>query len=166
MVPAFVGVSMRVLGIDQASKISGFAVIGEDGRPERWGSIDHSLEEDIPQRIKLMFLDIVEIVRRENCDGISVEAQFFNGNAKAYSMLCQLQGAIIGFAYVNRMPVSSPLPSEWRAQLGFVQGKNENRKSLKAQAIKYVKENFGLDVTEDEAEAICIGRAEYLRLNS
>ena len=40
------------------------------------------------------------------------------------------------------------------------------RKLLKDSIIQYVKENFGLDVTEDEAEAICIGRAEYLRLNS
>ena len=166
MVSAFVGVSMRVLGIDQSSKLSGYAVIDEDGFPTVWGIVDYSGEDNVPLRIKAMFLDLVNIMRQENCDDISVEAQFFNGNAKAYSMLCQLQGALIGFAYVNGMAVSSPLPSEWRSQLGFRQGGKVKRAELKAQAIQYVKENFGLDVTEDEAEAICIGRAEYLRLNS
>ena len=47
-------------------------------------------------------------------------------------------------------------PSQWRSTLLFRQGAGVKRKELKAQSIEYVKSNYGLDVSEDEAESICI----------
>lgn len=43
--------------------------------------------------------------------------------------------------------------------LGFKQGRNIKRAQLKAQAQKFVKDHYDIEVTEDEADAICIGLA-------
>ena len=38
-------------------------------------------------------------------------------------------------------------------------GKNVKRNQLKEQSVKYVLDNYGLNVGDDEADAICIGDA-------
>ena len=47
--------------------------------------------------------------------------------------------------------------SEWRGELGM-QGKLK-RPEYKALSVKYVKDRFGLEVTDDESDSICIGIA-------
>ena len=51
-------------------------------------------------------------------------------------------------------------PSHWRKVLGGNFGRK--REEQKAAAIQYVKEKCGLEVTSDEADAICIGYAYLL----
>ena len=157
--------SMRLCSCYQSTNRSGVAIL-EDGVPVFYTVIDHSKEKDVPARIKNMFLDLVKVIDQNDIDSLVVEAVQFQNNMKAMEMLSQLQGMCIAYALLHELPISSPMPVEWRKVLGFQQGAGVKRPELKAQAIQYVKENFGLDVTEDEAEAICIGRAEYLRLNS
>lgn len=165
MVPAFVGVSMRLASFDQSTKVTGFAIL-EDGVPVKHGIIDLSKEGDVPDRIKHMFLAIYQVIEECCPDEVVVEATQQQANPKAVEMLSVLQGGIICSCYIKKLDVTSLMPSEWRKILHFQQGGGVKRPELKAQSIKYVKENFGLDVSEDEAEAICIGRAEYLRLKS
>ena len=51
------------------------------------------------------------------------------------------------------------MPTAWRRQLKFQQGPDVVRSELKKQAQKYALDNFELKVTQDEADAICIGLA-------
>lgn len=46
----------------------------------------------------------------------------------------------------------------WRSRLKF-DTKNRKRVYLKQQAINFVEELFGKKVTDDEADAVCIGYA-------
>ena len=46
--------------------------------------------------------------------------------------------------------------SEWRKRVGI---KNRKRADVKKEAIEMVKEIYGLDVSEDEAEAVLFARA-------
>lgn len=77
-------------------------------------------------------------------------------------MLSQLQGMIIGYAYSHNIPISSPLPVEWRHRLSFIQGKGVKRAELKQQAIDYIKNKFPeSNYTEDECEALCIAYSSF-----
>jgi len=49
--------------------------------------------------------------------------------------------------------------STWRKRLGFRQGSKIKRSELKQQAHDYVVEHFGIETSEDECDAICIGWA-------
>ncbi|CAB1252242.1 protein of unknown function [Ruminococcaceae bacterium BL-6] len=46
----------------------------------------------------------------------------------------------------------------------FTQGRNVKRVELKQQAKNYVKQHFNKDVSEDEADAICIGQSFLTKL--
>ena len=70
-------------------------------------------------------------------------------------------GAIWGYCILNDIAIEPILPSEWRTVLDINKPKAD-RPEYKRRAIKYVKDNFGLDVSDDEADAICIGVAANL----
>lgn len=155
---------MVVLSCDQSSNRSGVAII-RDGVPTYYKAIDHSANKDVPDRIKHMFLDLAKCIDEAQPDYLVVEAVQQQTNPKAAMMLSVLQGSLLGKAYLDDIPVSSPLPTEWRKILGFHQGPKIKREELKAQAKDFVLQHFGITASEDECEAICIGIAEYLRLN-
>ena len=155
---------MKIACCDQSTNVSGMAVI-TDGVPTYYTAIDHSKNKDVADRIKCMFLDLAKLIDDAHPDYISVEAVQQQTNPKAVMMLSVLQGALIGKCYLDGIPVSSLLPTEWRKILGFHQGPKVKREELKAQAKDFVLQHFGITASEDECEAICIGIAEYLRLN-
>jgi len=156
---------MKLVSTDQSSNRSGFAVI-VDGVPVYYAVIDHSSNKDIADRIKHMFLDLAKYIDDAKPDYLAVEAVQQQTNPKVVMMLSNLQGGLICHAYERGIPVSSPLPTEWRKILGFHQGPKVKREELKAQAKEFVLQHFGIVASEDECEAICIGVAEYLRLNN
>ena len=49
--------------------------------------------------------------------------------------------------------------SEWRKKCGIRTGRGIKRDTLKAADIKFVKDNYNLNVNDDIADAICIGYA-------
>lgn len=108
-----------------------------------------------------MFLSIVRIIDLLEPDLLVVEAVQRQSNDKTMMMLSQLQGMLIGYAYIKNISVSSPLPVEWRKVLGFHQGPKVKREELKKQAVEFAKSQFNLDLTEDEAESACIAFAAY-----
>ena len=155
---------MKIASCDQSTNVSGMAVI-VDGVPTYYKAIDHSTNKDVPSRIKCMFLDLAKFIDDARPDYLVVEAVQQQTNPKAVMMLSALQGCLLGKAYTDEIPVSSPLPTEWRKVLGFHQGPKVKREELKTQAKDFVLQHFGITASEDECEAICIGIAEYLRLN-
>ena len=156
---------MKIVSTDQSSSRSGLAVI-VDGVPTHYTAIDHSTNKDVADRIKCMFLDLVKCIDEAQADYLVFEAVQQQTNPKAMMILSVLQGGLICRAYEHGTPVSSPLPTEWRKILGFHQGPKVKREELKAQAKNFVLQHFGIVASEDECEAICIGIAEYLRLNN
>lgn len=154
---------MRILSTDQSSNLTGWCLF-VDGSPALTGTINHSGNKNIADRIKSMFLDIAALMDEHKPDIAVVEAVQRQANEKTMMMLSQLQGMALAAAYERGIPVYSPMPVEWRSTLGFHQGPKVKRPELKAQAIAYVKEHYNLDLSEDEAEATCISTAIYQQL--
>lgn len=89
---------MRILSTDQSTNITGIAVI-EDNELITATHIDMHTNKNIPDRIKNMYLSIVDYINLYKPDLLIVEAVQQQANAKATMMLSQLQGMIIGYAY-------------------------------------------------------------------
>lgn len=106
-------------------------------------------------RFPLMSHDILAILNKYKPQIIYIEDEVVARNMDTCRFLFRLQGVIEGWALEHDCEFNTVRPSEWRA-VCFNQG-NKKRKELKALAIAYVKEHYGLDVTDDEADAICIG---------
>lgn len=90
---------------------------------------------------------------------VYIEDTALQRNAKTLKELAQLQGVIIGYCKSKNIDIHIITPGQWRKQLGFKQGAGIKRAELKKQCFEWVKENMGLEKSEDEVEAIGIGAA-------
>jgi hypothetical protein len=68
--------------------------------------------------------------------------------------------------YNKRVKIDYIYPSSWRAAIGIKTGRGVKRTSLKEQDIEFVKETFGIEVNDDEADAICIGFAHNKKVET
>jgi crossover junction endodeoxyribonuclease RuvC len=91
---------MRILGIDPGLRTTGFGVIDVDGPRLRYvasGTINTGAAElgQLPQRLKILFDGVREIVARYEPTCASVEIVFVNVNPQSTLLLGQARGAVI-----------------------------------------------------------------------
>lgn len=71
-----------------------------------------------------------------------------------YKKLAHVQGALIVTCIENNIPYKIVPPATWRSSCGV---KGKVRSEYKPAAQKHVLDKYGLNVTDDVADAICIG---------
>jgi Holliday junction resolvasome RuvABC endonuclease subunit len=152
---------MIVMSLDQSTRCSGYAVF-EDGEYITSGVVDMNkskLETD--KRSFEMAKEIWEIIKKYNPSHLVIENVQQQSNPSTMIILARLAGMIIGYAEAHNIHVHILLPSQWRKALNYSQGAKVKRQELKQQSIDYVKMNLGLDLSEDECEAIAEGIAAH-----
>jgi len=106
--------SLRVLGIDPGSRITGFGIVDQGTQCPAYvtsGCIRVS-GEGLPERLKCIFEGIGEIVRRYRPDEVAVESVFMHRNAGSALKLGQARGAAICAVVRESLPVSEYAPAE------------------------------------------------------
>ena len=76
-------------------------------------------------------------------------------------LLARIQGIIIGFCAAHDIEIYIIEPSKWRSALRFKVGAGVKRDVLKEQAINYIKNKYGFELSEDECESVCINEAAH-----
>ena len=156
---------MRLVSLDQSTRCSGYAYF-EDGKYIESGIVDMSkskLETD--KRSFEMAKELWKIIKKYKPDELVLENVQQQSNPATMIVLARLAGMIIGYAEAHNVHVHILLPSQWRKALGYSQGAKVKRQELKQQSINYVKENFGLDLPEDQCEAIAEGVSAHKIFN-
>ena len=152
---------MRVVSFDQSTRCSGYAVF-EDGKYVASGVIDMNKSElETDKRSFEMAKEIWKVIKKYNPQELIIENVQQQSNPSTVIVLARLAGMIIGYAEAHNIHVHILLPSQWRKALNYSQGAKVKRQELKQQSINYVKNNFGLDLSEDECEALCINEAAH-----
>lgn len=150
---------MKILAFDQASKISGWAIL-DDGVYVKSGVIDLHLTKDTDTRAAEMGMEICKQIKKVKPDCVVIENVQSQGSVATVILLARLQGMILGYCYANNIRAEILAPSVWRSALSFNQGPKVKREELKSQAVNYVAEHLGkADMNVDEVEAVCIGMA-------
>lgn len=152
---------MKILSFDQSTRVSGWAYF-EDGKYIESGVIDMNkskLETD--KRSFEMAKEIWKIIKKYNPQELVIENVQQQSSPSTVIILARLAGMIIGYAEAHNIHVHILLPSQWRKALGYSQGAKVKRQELKQQSIDYVKKNLGLELSEDECEAIAEGIAAH-----
>ena len=149
-----------VLSFDQSTKISAFSY-WIDSKYIESGYIDLHTIKDTSERVRAMGVELCKIITKYSPDKVVMEEVAQQSNALTLKLLARIQGIIIGFCAAHNIETYIIEPSKWRSKLDFSQGPKVKREELKAQAIKYVKDVYGLELPEDECEAICIGDAAH-----
>lgn len=156
---------MRIMATDQSTRCTGISIY-EDGKYLCSEIIDMSKSKlGTDERSFEMAKAIWRLIDKYKPSCLVMEQAQQQNNIKTVITLVRLQGAIWGYAEAHGIKVHILLPSKWRSVLKYSQGPKVKRQELKQQSIDYVKNNFGLDLPEDECEAICINEAAHIIFN-
>ena len=150
----------KILAFDQSTKISAYSVF-KNGQYVDVGVIDLHKIKNTSDRVRAMGVELCKIIEKYSPDSVVIEEVAQQSNALTLKLLARIQGIIIGFCAAHNIETYIIEPSKWRATLKFKQGSGVKREALKAQGIRHVKDNYSLDLSEDECEAICINEAAH-----
>lgn len=151
---------MKTLAFDQATLKTGFAIM-EGKAMTGYGVIDLSKSKDDSYiRCRKMVMEIYKIIMEQNPDQVVIEDCALQKNPATLIMLARIQGGIISLCDSMDKPIRVYKPSEWRKRIGMKQARAK-REQLKEMAQEFVKLNFGIDVSDDEADAICLASVTH-----
>jgi Holliday junction resolvasome RuvABC endonuclease subunit len=150
---------MKIVGIDASTNKTGIAVFAE-GKYIVHTLIDCHKITDSDIRIPKMMHDIGVFLDKHDIDKIIMEKSIFKNNIDTVQKLSNIAGAVMFYATDRDIEFEFSLPSQWRSRVGLQQGKTK-RGDLKAEAILAVEQEYGLKVSDDEAEAILLARSGF-----
>lgn len=151
----------RIVSLDQSTRCSGYAFF-LDGEYVESGVVDMSKSKlDTDERSFEMAKELWKIMKKYKPNVIILEDVQKQTSIAIVKTLAKLQGMLIGYAHAHGAKVHILLPSQWRKAIGFTQGPKVKRAELKQQSIDYVKEHYGLNLTDDETDAINLGVAAH-----
>lgn len=148
----------RLLCLDSSTQKTGAAYF-LNGKYKEHCLLDCSREKNIDIRFKNMSIELWKTFDTYKPDIIYVEETVVLRNAQTQRFLTRLQGVVYAWCMNNNCEFNTIRPTSWRAAIGIKQGRNVRREQLKEQSVKYVSDKYGLDVGDDESDAICIGDA-------
>jgi crossover junction endodeoxyribonuclease RuvC len=147
------------MSVDQSTRCSGYCII-EDEEYICSGVIDMSKSElDTPERSFEMAKAIWKLINKYKPTYLIIEDVQNQNSTKTVIVLSRLQGMILGYAEAHGVHTHILAPTAWRRILNYSQGPKVKRAELKKQSIDYIKNKYGLDLPEDECEAIALNDA-------
>ena len=159
----------RVLALDQATKISGWAIF-ENGKLLQYGIYETSseLESKRINDIKNWLLNMILIWKIDFVQLEDIQLQDHKedgGNGEkigvtTYKVLAHLQGVLENLLFTNNIEYDIVPPATWRKYCE-IKGKNKTDKKKSAQL--KIKDEYNINCSLDEAEAICIGKYATLQ---
>ena len=160
----------RTLALDQASKITGYAIFDDD-KLVKYGTFSTSSDDDI-ERFAMIRGWLSSMIMSWKPDYIALEGIQFQEEAGGHKMgvtvfqtLARLQGVLMMTCYDEKVPFEICPTTTWRHSCG-VKGKTRTDKKRSMQLL--VQQWYGIKVTEDEADAIGIGHhlVSYIQKNT
>lgn len=153
--------SKRVIGLDQATRVSGYSIY-ENGKLIKYGTYkadgynaidrDANLRNWLVSMIQAWQIDFVGIEGVQMQDNLAGGAQM---GVTTFEALARLQGILMIALYDLKIDFDVVHTSVWRQHCGV---KGKSRADKKKSMRMLVKDWYDMDVTEDEADAIGIGK--------
>ena len=149
---------IKLVSIDGSTQKTGIAYFS-NGKYVEHILLDFSKDKNMENRFESMSKEIWKKLDEYRPNIIYIEETYMANNPQTSKILTRLQGVIYAWCINNACEFNTIRPTSWRKQLNFQQGKNVKREQLKKQSLQYVLDNYGLEVTDDESDAICIADA-------
>ena len=153
-----INISAKLIVIDGSTQKTGVAYFC-NGKYKAHHLLDYSKDKNIDNRFDDMSHAIWDLLEIYKPNILYIEETYAAVNPQTTKVLTRLQGVAYAWCMNHDCNFNTIRPSSWRKQLNFTQGKGIKRDQLKEQSVKYVLDNYGLNVGDDEADAICIGDA-------
>ena len=149
---------MKVLALDQSTRVTGWAVFADDALQE-YGKFDaENAGTDIGKRLTYIKSKVKTLIDKYNIQKVLIEEiQLQNtvgNNVVTYKKLAYVQAVLIQMLDELKLPYEVIASSSWKSTLGI---KGRARAEQKKNAQIYVNTIYGIKATQDECDAICIG---------
>jgi hypothetical protein len=158
---------MITIAIDASTKSTGVAIF-KDKKLINYKNVINN-NKSVLKRIKFMtdkIEDIYKEYNEEECQIImeqvipdNLNDAKWTRNQATFKALFYLQAAIVLMFDHYDLEVELVGASTWRKWCGIKQG-GANRETLKFRDVEFVRENYGIGVNDDLADAICIGHGK------
>lgn len=154
---------MIVMAIDPSTKNTGVAIFKDQDLVHHECISASNL--NIFKRIDTMVQGIEKLIDEYKVEKVSIEDVYpedTHSNMSTYKVLVYLQGFILNLLDkkgIEDKNIKFFTSSEWRKKCGIKTGAGIHRQSLKPKDIQFVRDQFGISVNDDEADAIGIGFA-------
>ena len=153
----------RILALDAATNITGYAVY-DDKNLVGYGTYKTNENNDVTERINEMkhWLEkVIDIWLPDKIGIENIQLQNFGGNnsslqVELYRKLACLQGVLVDTCFERQIPCELVYATVWRRFCAV--GEGVGRENKKAAAQKKVFDWYKEQCTQDEADAICIGK--------
>ena len=149
---------IKLVSIDGSTQKTGIAYFC-NGKYVEHVLLNFSKDKNMENRFESMSKAIWQKLDEYRPNIIYIEETYMANNPQTSKILTRLQGVVYAWCINNACEFNTIRPTSWRKQLNFQQGKNVKREQLKKQSLQYVLDNYGLEVTDDESDAICIADA-------
>lgn len=156
---------MRLLALDQSSRVSGYAIFIDD-KLETYGKIDLK-QDDIGERLVSFKKQVSKLVADYDIDEVAFEDIYMDGqkinNIATFKVLAEVFGVCDELFTELEIKNTAVLAGTWKSTLGI---KGKTRPEQKKNAQIYIKNKYNIDVIQDIVDAICIGEHIIQKNNS
>ena len=154
----------RILALDAATNVTGYAIY-DDKALVGFGTYKATSTLSATQRINQIKNWLKVALKEWEPDFVGIEnimlekfgAKATDVQVKTFQVLANLQGVILDTICEACIDSELVYPSVWRSYCGINAG-DQHRENKKKQSQAKVKVWYDMDCTDDEADAICIGK--------
>ncbi|MBT4836748.1 MAG: crossover junction endodeoxyribonuclease RuvC [Methylococcales bacterium] len=157
----------RILGVDPGSRVTGYGIIDEVS----FNKINYVTSGCIklpkcglPQRLKIIFEQLSDIVKRYQPDEFSIETVFVHKNVDSALKLGQARGAAICAGVQYDLPVAEYTPREIKKSI--VGNGNADKQQVQYMVKVLLNQKQEMLLDESDALAIALCHANTSRLSA
>ena len=152
---------MRILGIDPGYAILGWGVIEKKGSsfiPIAYGSLETDKDMPMPERLKVLYSGLMEIIAEYEPEEASVEELYFNNNAKTAIFVGQARGVALLACINSGVDLFEYTPLQIKtAMTGFGRAEKKQIQSMVKMILNLDSVPKPDDTADALAAAICHG---------
>lgn len=144
------------MGIDPGIAIVGYGIIEYKGNHFRvldFGAITTKSDENLPERLRKIFVELEAIIECYRPDVMAIEELFFNKNTKTALMVAQARGVAILTASIKKIEVFEYTPLQ--VKQGVVGYGRADKKQIQSM-IKTILNLDKVPKPDDVADALAI----------
>lgn len=151
---------VKYFSVDPSSSILGYALWDQEGILIKAGRVTAQSKIAVDKRITFMMEQLWGLLKEnENIIIICEDNYFSSKQLNGVKPISRIQGALWMISILQHSEITFYYPNEWRKILAIKVG---NRDEMKKNSIEYVFREYGIQVDDNVADAICIGTA-YLQ---
>ncbi|HLR21916.1 MAG TPA: crossover junction endodeoxyribonuclease RuvC [Tissierellaceae bacterium] len=152
---------MKILGIDPGIAIVGYSIIeckGNNYKALEYGCITTDSKMESPDRLKIVYDEILNIIDDHKPDDLAIEELFFNKNVKTAIMVGQARGVEILAAKNKGLEIFEYTPLQIKqAVVGYGRAEKQQVQEMVKMLLNLKELPKPDDVADALAVAICHG---------